>query len=398
MTPAEDIVRGLFGGGALDAFMRRSWGREYVVAPGDPSRFAHLLPWGALNEVLRHHRLPAPRLRLALDGGTVPERDYLQGSHHLRAAAQRRVDHGLLQAQLRRGATLVLDAVDELVDPVGDLADAFERVFRERFQANAYAGFGTSRGFDVHWDDHDVFVLQVTGRKRWRVYGSTREFPLSRDVEPNAEAPAEPVWEGVLAAGDALYLPRGCWHGAVAMGEPTLHLSLGATARTGVDLLSWCVDELRASPTFRRDLPRLADATTRASHLRAMREEMAALLSDDVMERYLAASDARAEVRTRMGLPWAVTGGDFPASAAFRWLPARVDRVEADADGAARVAAGGRRWTFAAPSVPVLHALASRRRVTFGALRELGALPDATLRAFVRELVEAGLVAVEDPA
>lgn len=397
MTRAEDIVRALFGDGAHAAFVDRSLGREHRRGAGDPARFAQLLPWDALNDVLRHHRLPAPRLRLALDGGTVPERDYLQASHHRRAAAQRRIDHGLLQAQLRRGATLVLDAVDELVDPVGELADAFERVFRERFQANAYAGFGTSRGFDVHWDDHDVFVLQVAGRKRWRVYGSTRESPLSRDVEPPAEAPSEPVWEGVLSAGDALYLPHGCWHGAVAMGEPTLHLSFGATARTGVDLLSWCVDELRASATVRRDLPRLADAPTREAHLRALREEVLAFLSDDALERYLAASDASAELRTRMGLPDAVTGADFPASTRFRWVPARVDRVEAGVDGAACVAAGGRRWTFAGAAVPVLHALASRRRVTLGALREIAGLPDPTLRTFLRELVEAGLVAAEPP-
>lgn len=397
MARPEDILRGLFGRTSLDEFIRDAWGRQHLHVAGEPDRFAHLLPWETLNTVLRTHRLPAPRLRLALDGGSVPENKYIQASHRGRNAANRRVDHGLLQEQLRRGATLVLDAVDELVDPVGELAEGFERVFRERFQVNAYAGFGTTHGFGVHWDDHDVFVLQVTGRKRWRVYGFAREFPLTRDVEPNDVAPTEPVWEATLSAGDVLYLPRGCWHGAVALGEPTLHLSFGATARTGVDLLHWCADELRAQPAFRRDLPRLGDPAARSAHLRELRGALVDLLSDDLLERYFAELDAGAEVRTRMSLPVAAARSPIPNKASLRWLPARVNRVEPDPDGAVRIAAGGRRWTFAAAALPALRALAETRRVSFSALREVSSLPPDTLRAFVRELVEAGLVAIEEP-
>ena len=348
--------------------------------------------------MLRTHRLPAPRLRLALDGGSVPENKYIQASHRGRNAANRRVDHGLLQEQLRRGATLVLDAVDELVDPVGELAEGFERVFRERFQVNAYAGFGTTHGFGVHWDDHDVFVLQVTGRKRWRVYGFAREFPLTRDVEPNDVAPTEPVWEATLSAGDVLYLPRGCWHGAVALGEPTLHLSVGATARTGVDLLRWCVDELRTRPAFRRDLPRLGDAAARSAHLGELRGALLDLLSDGVLERYFADVDARAEVRTRTSFPLAVTGAPLAEDARLRWLPARVNDVAPGPDGAVRIAAGSNRWTFAAAAAPALRALTTERTIPLGALQERSGLAPETLRAFVRELVEAGLVAVEDPS
>lgn len=396
MSSPEELLRGLFGRAPLGEFIRASWGREHVHAPGEAGRFAHLLPWESLNTVLREHRLPPPRLRLVLDGAPVPESTYLQPSHRGRSAGNCRIDHGLLQGQLRRGATLVLDAVDELVGPVGELAEALERTFRERFQVNAYAGFGTSRGFGVHWDDHDVFVLQVAGRKRWRVYGHTRAFPLSRDAEADADPPSGPVWEGVLRAGDVLYLPRGCWHGAVAMGEATLHLTCGATARTGIDLLGWCVDELRARPAFRRDLPRFARPEERAAHVSELRGALVDLLADGVLDRYFAHLDAVAEVRTRMSLPLAVSRAPLSADALLRWLPVRVDRVDPAPDGTARIAAGGRRWTFAAAAIPALRALAGARRISLGALAEVSSLPPETLRVFVRELLEAGLVAVED--
>ena len=111
--------------------------------------------------------------------------------------------------------------------PITDIAESLERLFRVRIQVNAYAGWRTSHGFDLHWDDHDVFILQVAGRKQWKVYGMTRKYPLAVDVEPTVEKPDAPLWEGMLEDGDLLYIPRGWWHVATPLDEPTLHLTVG---------------------------------------------------------------------------------------------------------------------------------------------------------------------------
>ena len=169
-------------------FLDSSWGANFLHVRGRAGRFGHMMPWGRLSEVLRRHRLDFPRLRLARDGKSLPVSSYLR---HVTGGRQKRVTPKLkgaeLARQLREGATLVLDAVDELSEPVEELAKGLELFFRERVQVNLYAGWQTSRGFDLHWDDHDVFVLQVTGRKRWSVYGQTRPFPLVNDIE-KAEA------------------------------------------------------------------------------------------------------------------------------------------------------------------------------------------------------------------
>ncbi|MES5819748.1 hypothetical protein [Streptomyces sp. RG80] len=46
--------------------------------------------------------------------------------------------------------------------------------------------------------DHDTVIVQLDGAKRWRIYGTTRPFPLYRDIEDPGEAPTEPVADLVL--------------------------------------------------------------------------------------------------------------------------------------------------------------------------------------------------------
>ena len=231
-----------------------SWGRGLRHVRGGAGKFARLMPWPTLNEILRRHRLDFPRLRLVKDGKPLASTAYLRyATGGRRRTSIPRLKPADLNKHLREGATLVLDAVDELHAPVEELAAALEQLFREHIQVNLYAGFQTSRGFDLHWDDHDVFILQVAGRKRWSVYGMTRPFPIQPDIEAAARPEHEPVWQETLEDGDLLYIPRGWWHVAEPLAEPTLHLTVGVHKRTGLDLLRWFSDRMRASEIFRRD-------------------------------------------------------------------------------------------------------------------------------------------------
>jgi hypothetical protein len=250
---------------APEEFLASFWGVSFLHVRGRAGKFARLMPWEHLNEILRRHRLDFPRLRLVHDGKPLPVSDYLRHiTGNRRRATVPRLKPVRLTGRLREGATLVLDAVDELQEPLEELATGLELFFREHVQINLYAGWQTSRGFDLHWDDHDVFILQVAGRKRWSIYGQTRPYPLVNDIE-RAEKPTHaPLWEATLEDGDMLYIPRGFWHVAVPLAEPTLHLTVGVHNRTGLDLLRWLGERMRASETFRRDLPRFSSDAERA--------------------------------------------------------------------------------------------------------------------------------------
>jgi hypothetical protein len=380
-------------------FLASTWGKSYRHIRGWPGKFARLLPWDELNEILMRHRLDYPRLRLMRDGKRLPTNTYLRHAASGGGGSKvsiPRLQHVALTNHLRDGATLVLDAVDELCQPIREIAETLERVFHERVQVNCYAGWRTSRGFDLHWDDHDVFILQVAGRKRWSVYGMTKPYPLSRDDrEIPKPAPDRPLWTETLEDGDLLYLPRGWWHVALPLDEPTLHLTVGVHNRTGVDLLRWLADRMRASEAFRRDLPLLATDAERVEHLSRLRRELLAEWdANALLELYYAEQDAKAEPRPFLSLPQSARS-DAPLAydALLRLNTPRPLRLEA-ADGIVQFSCNKKHWRFAADALLVLRPLNERRVCSVKELCEAaaGLLDEQTVRALLRELLRHGLV------
>ena len=100
------------------------------------------------------------------------------------------------------------------------------------------------QGFAPHYDDVDVFILQVSGRKRWRAYAPLPGAGLPRfsspDFDEARDALGAPLLDRTLQPGDMLYLPRGTVHQAQSLPEEhSLHLTVSSDQRCSwVDFLS----------------------------------------------------------------------------------------------------------------------------------------------------------------
>jgi hypothetical protein len=389
VTGLADLVAPLEAG----QFHSDVLGRAPRRFTGQRGRFASLLRWTDLDRVLRQHRLDFPRLRLALDGEVVPAHTYTEMVQTRRTGLVPRVLSAPFAEQLRAGATLVLDSVNELVEQVGDLSAQLEHDLRERVQVNLYAGWGTTHGFDVHWDDHDAFIIQIAGRKRWRLHGITRRSPLQRDVELPPRPEGEPVEDFLLEDGDVLYVPRGHWHDVSAVGEESLHLTIGFNPATGVDLVAWLADQVRADELFREDLPRFAGPGDRTKRAAQLRQQIAELMTDDLVDRFLADRDAQAPAHPRVGLPWSATAELLPPGDGFEVRLLAPRAALEDGEGTVALVAAGKRLVFAAIARPVLAALLDGSPHGVRVLAEAAsALDGATLRALLGELVTQGLL------
>ncbi len=124
-------------------------------------------------------------------------------------------------------------------------------------QANAYFTPRSAQGLAVHHDTHDVFVLQVAGEKHWRVYEPVVELPLGdqRYSKASHGDPGPPVEDGVLHAGDTMYLPRGWLHDALTTDSESLHLTIGVKVYTWLDAAKAALEDCADEVGFRRSVP-----------------------------------------------------------------------------------------------------------------------------------------------
>jgi ribosomal protein L16 Arg81 hydroxylase len=265
-----------------DQFLGDYWNKSFLVSKGKAGRFAGLLGWDELNTILEQHRLYPPRFRLTREGRNIETFRYTTPS----AGGIPRLNAGKLAACLSAGATIVLDGVEEMASGVRDLVSSFRDALHASAHVNLYAGWHSQKGLDLHFDCQEIMVLQVSGRKRWQVYRPTRVNPLPDDEEPAPKPVAPPVWDGMLEDGDMLYIPRGWWHVAFPVGEPSLHLTVATEPPLGVHLLKWLMARLQRHDAVRAEVPRLDDAKGQAAYLAALRPLLSQALTDEAIAEF----------------------------------------------------------------------------------------------------------------
>lgn len=379
--------------GSLPAdFLDARLGQQVVLADVGRDATASLLTWDDLNDILATRALLAPRLRLSRRGTELPVESYARVAGE---GGERRevIQADELFAALRDGATLIVDAMESLHDPVAAAAEDLVRFVREPVQANLYATWGTSQGFNAHWDDHDTFIVQVRGSKHWTVHGPGRPFPMRRDVVHDHSCPDAVVWEGVLGEGQVLHVPRGWWHEVRGAGDVSIHLTFGFGRRTGVDWGDWVLDRLRHHEVFRRDLPRFAGHPARRAHERALRACLDEVLAASSLEAFFRHRDELVPRRNRFSLPWPVSFSTPGDSETVEFTPVFAPRVE-EHDGRIALAAGRKTYTFAPVLGALLHALVAQRQLSCGELRQRSGLDADTFSAALEILVEQHLVTI----
>lgn len=273
------------------SFAREHWGRVPLLSRGDalPRDFDDLLSAAMVDELLAERGVRAPFVRVAKEGGVVAENRYL-GPAGFGAEMPDQIDAAKVLNQLASGATLVLQGLHRLWPPLIDFVRAMVDDLGQPVQANAYITPPGNRGFDPHYDVHDVFVLQTAGRKHWTVHPPVHTDPLrSQPWSDHSEAVDrcvhdEPFLDTVLEPGDALYLPRGWVHSAQALGELSIHLTIGISPRTGIDVVRAVIDELEAMPDFRRSLPLGVDPTDQGE-MAAITTKILTALADTLRDR-----------------------------------------------------------------------------------------------------------------
>jgi lysine-specific demethylase/histidyl-hydroxylase NO66 len=256
------LLRALLAPVGARCFYEETFERRGLLVRGRGSNY--LSGWCSSEDVFRALEQPA------MSGVDVDVTRYDPSSEKRKTLSDGIISATWARQQLEQGATIRLRQPQDRLTKVQALCRALEGEFGSTVGANAYlTAKDGAQGFAAHWDDVDVFILQLEGRKRWRVGAcadAVYRLPRvsSEDFDEEALRRLCPhLSEIILEPGDVLYLPRGFIHSAVTEGsENSLHLTLSChRANSWADLLEAALpsalsEAIASDPKMRESLPR----------------------------------------------------------------------------------------------------------------------------------------------
>ena len=270
-------------------FAATHWGRAPLLTrQAELDRdFTDLLDAAAIDDLVSRRGLRTPFLRMAKDGTVLAASRFTRGGGAGAGVTDQAADDRIL-TELGGGSTLVLQGLHRTWPPVVDFATDLAAELGHPVQVNAYITPPESRGFAAHYDVHDVFVLQIAGHKRWYVHEPVVRNPLpdqpwqQHRAAVASRAAEQPLIDVVLEPGDSLYLPRGYLHSADALGQISIHLTVGVHPVTRHRLVRQLIARAQDDPALRTSLPMgvdLGDSQVLAPELSATVSALAAHLA-----------------------------------------------------------------------------------------------------------------------
>ncbi|NXT83500.1 RIOX2 oxygenase, partial [Zapornia atra] len=113
----------------------------------------------------------------------------------------------------QKKATIQFHQPQRFKEELWKIQEKLECYFGSLVGSNVYITPQGSQGLPPHYDDVEVFILQLEGEKHWRLYKPTVHLAREYNVEPEDRI-GSPTHEFILKPGDLLYFPRGTIHQA----------------------------------------------------------------------------------------------------------------------------------------------------------------------------------------
>ena len=255
MTTACDSLAGLIAPVTEDEFFREYWDRAPLyLRRGTADAYGGVLRAEDVEAFLSRGDIRYPALRMAKDGPTILPSSYSDILTFGSYAAEGLVDVERVRQFHAAGASIILQLTRSSIPRLSRFANRLQANLGFNVETTVYLTPKNAQGFTTHYDTHGVFVLQIEGKKRWRLYDFMRDLPtLSQTFDSSEAVPSVVRREVVLEPGDLLYVPRGLAHDAVAESEgSSLHVSVGLFPPLWLDLFGVLVEEVKGDVRFRR--------------------------------------------------------------------------------------------------------------------------------------------------
>jgi len=231
-------------------FFSKYWEKQPLVIRRDnPDYYSGLFSIKDVDVVLALNQFKSPDIRV------VKNQEPLLPSKYENPDGTLKLNH--LYTSYADGYTVVINELQRFWQPLRVLCQNIQNQLSHQVVANMYLTPKEQKALMPHYDTHDVIVLQVYGKKHWKVYDCTTETPLLHSFQPIFQRSqlGKPK-EITLQAGDMMYMPRGYPHEAMTSDESSLHLTIGIHPDQWVDLLTNALKKMAFTDVeFRKALP-----------------------------------------------------------------------------------------------------------------------------------------------
>ncbi len=144
--------------------------------------------------------------------------------------------------------SLLIQGVDLWLPEAADLVEQFRFIPSWRLDDLMVSYSTQGGGVGPHYDNYDVFIIQVDGRRRWEIGGHY----IERDTEFLSGQPVrilkhwQPLHSWDLEPGDMIYIPPRVGHNGIALSDNCVNYSVGYRAQHAAEMLqhfaSYCAD------------------------------------------------------------------------------------------------------------------------------------------------------------
>ncbi|NXD22640.1 RIOX1 oxygenase, partial [Spelaeornis formosus] len=208
-------------------FLKQHWERApLLVRRGDPGYYEGLFSTADFDAALR---------RGVVHFGThLDVTSYAEGVRETHNPSGRALP-AVVWDFYQNGCSLRLLCPQAFSRTVWSFLSILQEQFGSMAGANTYLTPPGTQGFAPHYDDIEAFVLQLEGKKHWRVYRPRTDaevLPRFSSANLTQAELGEPVLETVLEPGDLLYFPRGFIHQGDCLPDAhSLHITVSSFQR-----------------------------------------------------------------------------------------------------------------------------------------------------------------------
>jgi len=219
----------------IEDFFHRYWEKSYIHnSSNNPSHFDKVLTIADIDALLSQQNLIPDGIKLMDKGVNIPSEKWTRSDTLLNGTIRTVVEPRKLFELFNNGHTIIINSAERSIPRLAAACQRVEQELKFKVQSNIYITPPGSQGFALHYDPHDIFLMQIKGPKTWLIYDSGEELPVTYRSFRN-----EPklVSKFDIQSGDFLYIPRGTPHEAYASESSTIHVNFSLKPVYGFHLI-----------------------------------------------------------------------------------------------------------------------------------------------------------------